>query len=193
MNSTADFQGQMDSSSVIGQRAIRTVLTMWGNKANSSPAVEQEQKETLRRFLAGKAGPVEKERKQSTGILDMKPSSFDSRHDEPAEGRSPKDKAKRWSMLKKVLSKETVNEEHDSDIDASSETGNSNLSHLILDNRHAKVVCRQFGNNPKEIMVVEKEDKIPSPEDRNHVVIKVQVRRGHRGRDAHIFTTCPSF
>jgi hypothetical protein len=39
-----------------------------------------------------------------------------------------------------------------------------------------KVVYRQFGSDASDVLLVEKEDGMPSPEEPNHVVIKVQVR-----------------
>jgi hypothetical protein len=39
-----------------------------------------------------------------------------------------------------------------------------------------KVVYRQFGSNASDVLLVEKEDGMPSPEESDHVVIKVQVR-----------------
>jgi hypothetical protein len=38
-----------------------------------------------------------------------------------------------------------------------------------------KVVYRQFGSNASDVLLVEKEDGMPSPEEPDHVVIKVQV------------------
>lgn len=39
-----------------------------------------------------------------------------------------------------------------------------------------KVVYRQFGPDAEDVLVVEKDDGMPSPEETDHVVVKVQVR-----------------
>lgn len=85
----------------------------------------------------------------------------------PAEERSPG-----WLGKTSALSSAN-NASHDSSPDAAVK-GIPGLN-IFQDKRQMKAVIHQFGDNPKELIVIEQEETMPEPASANHVVIKVQA------------------
>ena len=85
-------------------------------------------------------------------------------------------------MLKKALTSEDDGENTTTELDSSlrSVSAGSIASNLFPDQRQTKVVFHQFSTSPKDVMQLEREDTIPSPDTREHVVIRVQVRFPNR-------------
>lgn len=141
--------------------------------------------------------------KQSTGgskgtaaVEPESPSVFkkllEARNDADAQ-RSPEEHAmqrrkKKWHMVKKALATtedgdKALHEAPESSSSLRSLSGGSVGSNVFVDQRQTKVVFHQFSSaNPKEVMHIEREDSVPSPETRSHVVVRVQVRSPARFR-----------
>lgn len=161
--STVSEPIEADTSSLGGRRAI--ALFRGGKKQAASsggkgPAVEQESPSVFKKLL-------------------------EARNDADAQ-RSPKEyamqrKKKKWHMLKKALATDEDGDkalhEPESSSSLRSLSGGSIGSNVFADQRQTKVVIHQFSSaNPKDVMQLEREDAIPSPETRSHVVVRVQVR-----------------
>ena len=127
--------------------------------------------------------------KGTTTVEHESPSVFkkllEARNDADAQ-RSPEEYAmqrrkKKWHMVKKALATSEDGDralhEPESSSSLRSLSGGSIGSNVFVDQRQTKVVFHQFSSaNPKEVMHIEREDSIPSPETRSHVVVRVQVR-----------------
>jgi hypothetical protein len=110
---------------------------------------------------------------------------LETRNDAEAQRTlSPEDQAtqrrkKKWLMLKKGLATkdeggDTTLQEPESSRSLSG--GSAPGSNLFIDQRQTKVVVHQFSSgNPKEVMKIEREDSVPIPEARSHVLVRVEV------------------
>jgi hypothetical protein len=111
---------------------------------------------------------------------------LDTRNDAEAQrARSPEDQAaqrrkKKWLMIKKGLATKSEGGDRTLQEPESSRSlsgGSAPGSNLFVDQRQMKVVLHQFSSgNPKEVMKIEREDSIPPPEGRSHVLVRVEVR-----------------
>ncbi|GKZ00225.1 hypothetical protein MPSEU_000975400 [Mayamaea pseudoterrestris] len=119
--------------------------------------------------------------KDSTGMKTAsKPSA-------PNDADNRNDERSSWlSKTSAYPSSTTTANSHDSSTNAATR-GISSVS-LLPDKRQMKVIIHQFGDNAKDVCVIEQED-VPLPESPDHVIIKVQAatvtlrdclfRRGH--------------
>jgi len=81
----------------------------------------------------------------------------------------------RWSRTNKEVPKETeVTDQHDNTPVVSSSKAIGSFP--LRDVRQMKLVVKQFGSDPKEAIQIIKENGVPSPESREHVLVRVEVR-----------------
>jgi len=104
--------------------------------------------------------------------------------DEP-EGRSDANeenggdyrKKKRWNLLQKALSKEVPDEDlAEIEQEEIKSISSGSFSTFLHNPNQTRVVFRQFGSDPKEVIRIEQSDDIPAPMARDHVLVRVQVR-----------------
>jgi len=103
----------------------------------------------------------------------------DTTEPRPSSSRdeAEKKKKKKWKLLNKAVAVERADAKELEADPALSRSRSSGSNFSLHDKRQAKAVVCQFGSNPKEVFKIIKEDGIPSPEQPDHVLVRIQVRR----------------
>ena len=153
---------------------------MWRSKASTTAETESE--DPRRRFIGISRQGKDKQDGRSSTIASISKETVETRNDADAL-RSPEEQAlqrkkKKWLMLKKALTSDEDGDNTMLDPDGSSKSVSASTiaTNLFHEQRQTKVVFHQFSTVPKDVMRLEREDNIPTPETATDVVIRVQVR-----------------
>lgn len=160
-------------------------MKIWGLAANRNDEVVviNESDEAVADFQRKHAAELRAE------ILNQV-SSEDARNDVPVIEKEQKTRKKKLeTSITFGRNKNKIGNETPRDLPTQIEPrhGPSNtLSRLLFSKQNMerrdqmKVVYRQFGPDAEDILVVESDEGMPSPDEANHVVVKVQVRKCKR-------------
>jgi len=176
-----------------------------GSSANTTNAVAEEpatKPRSGRFFGLGKGKNSNKEEPQpdvSDWAIEMRSDAAAAEEQRSDMGEHEEQRKKRrWLLLQRALS--PTNDEGEDDgaredekaadrrptqaaeqpVSAETEVkshGSNSFSTFKQNPRQTKVVFRQFGSDPTEVMKVEQLDEMPVPESPDHVLVKVQVRK----------------
>lgn len=135
----------------------------------------------------GKGKNSKEEEPASDWALEMRNDAAEGRADGEHEEQKKK---RRWLLLQKALSADKK-EDGDEGEEAEQKPGHvgpeeseevkvassSSFSTLRQNPKQTRVVFRQFGSDPMEVIKVEQSEEMPVPERADHVLVKVQVGR----------------
>lgn len=158
-------------------------MTMWSSRNN---ATNEEPTRPRSRFFGFGKGKNHKEEQEpaSDWALEMRNDAAEGRGDNEHDEQRKK---RRWLLLQKALSADK-NDDGEEDVEADEKpteseqietarsTSSNSFSTLRQNPKQTKVVFRQFGSDPSEVMKVEQSEEMPVPESSDHVLVKIQVR-----------------